>query len=72
MVVDLSFIQSFQHKAYEPAWVFLKKNFHSNYTVKSTSPGTSYLSLVTHFTEKETEAHEGEQLVLRMSEDSKL
>lgn len=39
--------------------LLFEKNFHSNHRVKSTSPGTSYLSLVTHFTEKETEAYRG-------------
>lgn len=41
MVVGLSFIQSFQNKAYEPALVSFLKNFLSNYTVKSKTHGTT-------------------------------
>lgn len=43
MVVGLSFIQSSQSKAYEPALVSFLRNFLSNYTVKSKTHGTTNL-----------------------------
>ena len=45
--------------------LLFEKKFHSNYMIKSTSPGTSYLSLVTILQRRKLRPTEGEWLVLR-------